>query len=155
MLTATPTNWSIWNFAISDEGDNEIAQVTTGWFTGSANIEVDGVSYTASRQGIFGDFVLDLNGEILISAKKPSAFSRSFTVSFGGREYILEAESAVSRRFILFDGDNEIGSIDPENMMTTDASIHLPEDLPHFAQTFIFFLAMILWKRGNNSAAQF
>jgi hypothetical protein len=154
MLKATPT-WRVWDFTIRDEGDNEIAHVKTGWFAGSGSVDVDGKTYSASRKTFFGDFILDLNGEVLISATKPDAFSRSFTVSFGGREYILEAESAVSRRFILFDGDNEIGSIDPEYMMTTDASINLPDDLPHFAQLFIFFLAVTLWKRGNNTAAQF
>jgi hypothetical protein len=155
MLKATPTNWSMWNFAIRDETDNEIAHIKTGWISGSADIDVDGVTYSAYRQGFLGDFVLDLNGEILISATKPDAFSRSFNISFGGREYILEAESPVSRRFILLDGDSETGSIDPDYLMTTDASIHLPEVLPHFAQTFMFLLVVILWKRGNNSAAQF
>jgi hypothetical protein len=153
MIKATPDDWITWNFTLS-ENDETVAQIIPAWFSESADIYVDGETYKASRESwMNGDFLFELNGTILLNAAKPSALSRSFTIVYDGRQYILEAESAFSRRFILMDPVNEIGSIDPESILTSDAAIYLPDEFPAHVKAFMFWLVMILWKRQADSAA--
>jgi hypothetical protein len=60
-----------------------------------------------------GAFYLEIDGNRLASAEKPSAFRRLFTVQVGVKSYTLKAESAFGNAFVLTEHDREIGSIAP------------------------------------------
>lgn len=100
-----------------------------------------------------GSFLLESAGSILARATKPSALFRSFLVEHAGGQYRLEAESVMLRKFILYAGDKQIGSVHPERALTRKAVIDLPEEIPLPARLFMFWLVVILWNRADSSSS--
>ncbi len=99
-------------------------------------------------------FILELNGTQLARAEKPSALRRSFTIQHEGKTYILKAESAFGRTFLLLDNDRrQIGSITPAGMFTRKATVDLPDEMPLPIKVFLVWLTVILWKRDSEAVA--
>ena len=154
ILRAVPQDWFTWNFTLFNDDDEEVAGITPAWFSESAEIYTGGEMYKAYRESwMSGAFIFQLNDSILAKAEKPSALNRSFNVEFDGRQYILEAEAVFFRKFILIDNGVEVGSITPENALTSAAVLDLPRDIPLPVKAFMFWLVMILWKRDADSTA--
>ena len=81
-------------------------------------IKIGGASYNASREGLTsGAFFLEANGNRLVSADKPSALHRLFTVQIGGKAYTLKAASTFGRAFVFTENDKEVGSIAPRELL--------------------------------------
>jgi hypothetical protein len=112
---------------------------------------LDGQDYSVRRSGFFGPlYELQLSGQTLISAKQ-AAFVHSYTVSLGDRTWMLKAVDFTAKRFGLFDGVTQVGSISPASRIhyTRDITIDLPEVLPLAGQVFLMWL--LLWKWGAAS----
>jgi hypothetical protein len=154
MLKAVPKGWFSSKYELlNDEG--VVGMIKMGFASESAEMEIEGKAYRTYREGLMhGVFLLEsANDGILASADKPSAFERSFRLTFDDRTYTLEAESALFRKFILLDNGDVIGSIYPDGILTTESTIDLPETLPLHIRAFIFWLVALLWKRAADSAA--
>jgi hypothetical protein len=153
MLRASPVGWFSWNFILTEDGER-LAEINLAWLREAGQLSVGEESYRVYREGIMsGIFVLEKNGVILARADKPSALYRSFNVYCGDKVYILEAESAFRRKFVLSCGGDRVGSIYPEGALTRKCIVDLPEGIPLAVRTFIVWLVIILWKRESDAGA--
>ena len=155
MLRAIPTGWFSTNYDLL-ENENPIGRIEFAFASESASMTVRGEEYKIYRERwMSGLFLLESDrAGILASAEKPSALVRSFEVTFTGRTFTLEAESAFLRKFILREGENTpIGWIYPDHFLTNRSTIQLPDFFPTHIQAFMFWLTALLWKRDSDSAA--
>lgn len=155
MLRAIPTGWFFTKYELL-ENENLIGRIEFAFASESASMTVRGEEYKVYREGwMSGRFLLESEkAGILASAEKPSALVRSFELTFAGRLYTLEAESAFFRKFILREGENApIGWIYPDHFLTNRSTIQLPDLFPTHIQCFMFWLTALLWKRDADSAA--
>ena len=62
-------------------------------------------------------------------------------------------QPAFQRRFILEHAGLSIGEVRPLGIFTRKAAIDLPDALPVAVRIFIAWLAILLWKRDNDSSS--
>ena len=153
MLTATPKRWFSWDFTVQ-EGSQPIAKIDHSLWREKGTLTIEGKDYRVYREGVMrGEFVLESDGKVLARAEKPSAFRRSFVVTHAGREYTLQAQSALRRPFVLLQGSQEVGWITPQGIFSRKTQVDLPEVLPLPVRVFLLWLTIVLWKRDADSAA--
>jgi hypothetical protein len=151
MLTAIPKGWFSKNYRVMD-GALQVADLNVSRWREQGELTVEGFSYQVYREKLMsGAFVLEAAGTALARAEKPSAFHRRFLIEYGDRKYVFQAKSVWGRKFTLFDGQNEIGSVAPEGLLTRRAAVTLPDELALPVQVFILWLAIILWERESDS----
>lgn len=147
MLEAIPKSIFSTCFRLQQQ-DQLLGEVSTSIWHEKARVELEDGTYLLSREGHFsGDFLLEHNGKLVARASKPSAFHNRFEVEVLGRLMVLRKLSSWNRRFGLFDGDKQIGSIYPLGHFSSRAGIDLPGDWPVPIRVFLFWLVFILWKR--------
>ena len=152
MLKVIPKSWFSWDFVIT-EGASPIADIDVSWWREKGVLTVRSSRYDVYREGLMsGAFILESSGSILARAEKPSAFRRSFELEYGKKFYTLQAESAFRRKFVLIEGDREVGWLSPNGVFTRQATSDLPEEIPLPVQVFMIWLVVILWKRESDSA---
>lgn len=119
-----------------------------------AEFDLQGSRYRVYRQSRFkGPFLLERDGRVIANAVKPSAFRERFEVDAKGANYTLRKLSAFSRRFYLFSGEQQIGEIAPVSAFSRRTRIDLPADIPLPVQLFMFWLALLMWKRQRAAAS--
>jgi hypothetical protein len=119
-----------------------------------ARLELEDGTYELYREGTYrGDILLEKNGKIVARAAKPSAFRGRFDVEVSNRQLVLRKPSIWRRRFGLFDGEEEIGAIQPLGLLRRRTNIDLPSDWPLAIRVFVFWLAFLTWKREDAAAA--
>lgn len=153
MLQLAPQSWFAWNFDVL-ENDRPIAEIKASSLRESGTISIDGVSYSAYREGLLsGDFILEQVGQPIARAQKPSAFLNSFDVQYSDRSYTLKKESLIGRSFVLLEGDRQVGSIHAQGFLKRKADVDLPDDMPMPAKAFVMWLAILMWRREANAGA--
>ena len=151
MLHIVPANWYSWDFRVTDE-TRAVADVTMSHWREKGALTLGDSTYGMYREApMSGAFVLERAGTELARAEKPSLFRREFVVHFRDREYTLGPESLLRRTFVLRHGSQQVGSLAPSSAITRKASADLPEILPLPVRIFIVWLAMISWRRQQNS----
>lgn len=152
MLRAVPDGWLSWNFTIFDE-HRTIAKIDLAWMREAGELHLEGSNYRVCREGLLsGSFVIEKEGLVLARAEKPSTLIRSYKVHYNNKSFILEAASALQRKFVLREGGQTIGSVRPEGAFTKKAIIDLPEDIAMPVRIFMVWLTLIMWKRDEASA---
>ena len=125
-----------------------IGEIDCAWLSEKGTIKLGSSSYAASREGLLsGAFFLEANGKRLVSAEKPSALHRLFTLQIGGKAYSLKAASTFGRAFVLTENDREVGSIAPQGFFGRKAHANLPDDLALEIRAFLIWLVVVIWKR--------
>lgn len=153
MLEAVPKSILSYNFRLQQQ-NQLLGEVDSSLWREKARLELEDRTYLLYREGHFsGDFVLEHNGTVVARAAKPSALYNTFEVDLPDRHLVLRKLSAWNRRFGVFDGEKQIGSIYPLGMFTRRTNIDLPGDWPLPIRGFLFWLALIIWKRQNQAAA--
>jgi hypothetical protein len=153
MLRAVPKGWFSSGYEVL-ENNAVVAVIDPSWTREAAELNIQGATYRAYREGLMsGAFLLESGSALLARAVKPSAFFRSFEVEHAGKQYTLEAESAAYRKFVLTEAGTEVGSIYPETWVTRKAIVDLPETISLPGRVFMFWLVMILWRRASEAAA--
>jgi hypothetical protein len=153
MLEAIPTNIFSSNFRLQ-QNDNLLGEVEASIWRDRAVLEIGEGTYQLYREGQFsGDFVLEHNGNVVARARKPSLFRNQFEVELPNQLLLLRKLTPLSRRFGLFDGERQLGSVYPLGIFTRRSNIDLPSDWPLPIRAFVFWLAFIIWKRQNAAAA--
>ena len=151
MLNAVPKGWFTPDFTIL-QNDVPVADLDLSLWREAAELSVGGEIYQVYREGmISGAFLLEAKSGVIARADKPHVFLRSFEVEYDGGKYILEAESAMMRKFVLRNGETEIGSIYPEHAFTSRAIVDLPEEMPLAVRLFLFWLVALMWKRAQTA----
>jgi hypothetical protein len=113
--------------------------------------DLGGQAYSVRRSGFLAPlYELQHSGSTLLSAKQ-SAFVFRYSVSLDDRTWMLKALEITERRFGLFDGTTQVGTISPASRIhyTSDITIDLPDTLPLAGQVFLIWL--LLWKWGAAS----
>jgi hypothetical protein len=153
MLKMIPKPFS-WTFSVMDGSESVAHAVDRSWWADKGELTVEGVTYTARREGVMsGAFLLESTAGVVARATKPSALRRSLIVEHSGRQYTLRAASALRREFVLLDGSTRIGSLSPEGIFTRRAAVDLPSTLPLTVRVFIIWLAAMLWKHEAAAGA--
>jgi hypothetical protein len=151
VLNAIPRSWFSWSFAVL-EGAQPVADIDVSWWREKGELTVQGSPYKVYREGVLsGAFILESAGSVLAQAKKPSLFRRLLILEHAGKRYTLQP--SLGRKFLLFDGSGQLGSISPESIFTRRARVDLPADLPLPVRVFMIWLVVIFWKRSSDSAA--
>lgn len=147
MIEAVPRGIFSSGFQLQQDG-RVIADLDASSWREKADVLIDGETFRLYREGIMsGAFLLKWNGRTLARAIKPSVFSDRFELEIGTRSFTLRKESMWSRRFGLFEGEQQVGRVAPAGMFTRRVLIELPADWPSSVQTFVFWLALLMWKR--------
>jgi hypothetical protein len=91
LLEFGPTNFfNGRHYSITSNGA-PVGEIDCAMVRKQATITIGGARYMAARDGHWsGAFYLAANGERLVSADKPSAFQRVFTVRYGTRTFALK-----------------------------------------------------------------
>ena len=153
MLEAIPTSIFCSTFRLQ-QNDNLLGEVSASIWRDKARLEIGEGTYELYREGQFsGDFVLEHNGNVVARARKPSAFRNQFEVELPNQLLVLRKLSLLNRRFGLFDGERQLGSIYPLGIFTRRSNIDLPSDWPLPIRVFLFWLVFVIWKRQNAAAA--
>jgi hypothetical protein len=149
MLRAAPLAWYSSSFRLLRDG-HEAGVLKLAHVSERATFAVEDIRFEFYRESLLGDFVLEFEGAVLARADKPSAFDRRFVLAVEERRYVLESESAFRRAFRLRadDGDEPLGRIAPEGLLTRISEIDLPKALPLPVQAFCFWLVLVLWNRA-------
>jgi len=154
VLQLVPESWLTWNYDLLN-GDRLIAGIKVASLPESGTFSIDGSSYSARRAGIFsGEYTLELNGQIIARAHKPSAFVNSFEIQYSGRSCTLKKESFIGRSFVLIEGERQTGSIRAKGLLSRKADVELPEQIPLPVKVFILWLGILLWRREANASAE-
>jgi hypothetical protein len=112
----------------------------------------DDTPYRLGREGFrSGDFFLEANGEIAARATKPNPFLRRFVIRLPSRDMEFSAASPFVRAFQLTEQGSIIGCIRPHHPFTRKCAVDLPEDLSIPERVFIFWLAVLMWRRTSRT----
>lgn len=153
MLRAIPRSLFSWDFSVF-ENDVEVAGLEMNWMRERGMLDIEERKYNLYRQGwLSGLFVLENEGTVLAQAEKPNAFTRRFEVIFGHRKLSLAAQSPFTRAFGVYDGECQIGSIDPDCWFTRKTTIDLPDDIILPVKGFLFWLVVLMWRRAAKSSS--
>lgn len=154
LLEFGPRSWfSSRNYNIVQNG-TLIGEINCAWARERGSIRIGDASYTASREGLVsGAFFLEASGRRLVSAEKPNALHRLFTLHLAGKTFTLKAASAFWRAFVLIEGDREVGTIAPLGLFTRKAMADLPDDLSLEVKAFLIWLVVVMWNRNCQANA--
>lgn len=151
ILEACPRSIFSWSFELFADGQ-PVTIMNMVWFREGGTFSWEGAHYTLSRESSWsGDFLLESDGRTIARATKPSAFRRRFEIHASDRTMTFEAASPLTRRFRLLENDRTIGSVAPKHALTRRCSVELPDDLSIPVQVFLFWLAVLMWRRAANS----
>jgi hypothetical protein len=153
ILKVIPKHWFSWDFRIEDAVGMPWGEVGLSTWRERGLVVVGGQQYEVSRQGLTGPFVLEGPGGELARAVKGSAFKHEFTLKVEGREYTLSRLSWWPREYGLFADTTRVGSVTPESWFCRRAEASLPDDVPGFAQAFVVWLTLLMWKRAARAGA--
>jgi hypothetical protein len=151
-LKLIPKSWLSWDFNVLQD-DHLVAEIDISQWREKGKLAIDGSHYDVYREGLLsGAFLLEGDGTRLAGAIKPSVFARSFEVEYIGKTYQWRGE-LFKRKFILSEGEQEVGSLTPDGIFTRRATAEFPDDLVLPVKVFLIWLALILWKRDAESSA--
>lgn len=152
MLEAVPTSWFSWNVRVEEAG-RELALLERSFFLDRGRFAIDGVEYRIARGG-FRVWLLEADdGRTLARARATGVVRVGFEVTAQDRVLTLRAARPLSRRFLLFHGDLEIGSMHATSLFRRSAHAAFPDHLPLPLRLFLAFLVFTAWKRAQRAAA--
>ena len=153
MLEAIPTDILSKNFRL-EQNDELVGELDPSIWRCKATLELEDGTYNLYREKLLaGDYLLEHNGTIVARAVKTNVFRDKFAVEIGNRLLEFRKLRWTSRKFGLFDGDQQVGGIYPRGIFTKRARIDLPEEWPLANRVFMFWLAFLMWKRDSQAAS--
>lgn len=151
--TITPNHWSSWDFTLGDSVGQPWGHVDLSSWRERGSVTVGGQAYTVARQGLAGPFVLTGPCGELARAVKSSALKHDFSLTIDERTYRLRRLSVWRRVFGLYIGETGAGSITSEGWWTRRGRANLPEGMAPYAQAFVVWLTLLMWKRDSDAVA--
>ena len=153
MLEAIPTDFFSTNFRLEQENEL-VGELDPSIWRCKATLELHEGTYNLYREKTLGgDYLLERNGNVVARAEKLSVFRDKFAVLFDNQVIELKKLRWTSRKFGLFDGHRQIGTISPRGFFTKRADIDLPGEWPLANRIFMFWLVFLMWKRESQAAS--
>ena len=149
MIRCTPRGICSWAYELEGEGNR--ASLEFEWASEQGEIVINAKPFRVRKHGaLSGHWTLERTEEEIASARKVSAFSRAFEVTFAGDKLTLEAASAFQRNMILECNGEVIATFDPDHAFTRRASITSRRHACDFTLLcFSFWLAVQMWRRAT------
>jgi hypothetical protein len=157
MIRARPTGWFSWDYRLHD-GEREVAFLDVAVLREGADVSIGGVPFRFSREGLAGDFTLAFEDTVIARATKRTVLGSTFHVRLedaAATRLVLKRKSLVSDRFEVFEDAEDgplLGAIYKTSMWTRKARIDLPDSVELGVQVFLFWLAVIMWRRSNRAS---
>ena len=150
-IQAKPKSIFSWSFDLFV--DHELlTTMDMRWFKEGGLFHWNDCEYRLGRENLWsGDFFLNKDERQIAKATKTSPFARKFILKLTAGELVLSAVHPLTRVFHLTDGNNVIGIIKPDHILTRQCTIQLPDTLCVPEQVFIFWLVVLMWRRSTNS----
>ena len=137
------------DFTIQQDS-HDVANVEMSWWCEKGTLTIDRTRYQMYREGwLTGAYVLERDGTVIARAERGSAFLRQYVLQYRDRHYTLKARSAFRRPFVVWDGTQEIGSIECTAFFSRDAMAELPDAWPLPVRAFVIWLTMVQWRRDH------
>ena len=153
MLAAIPTDFFSTNFRLEQENEL-VGELDPSIWRSKATLELHEGTYDLYREKTLGgDYLLARNGNVVARAEKLSVFRDRFAVHFDNQVIELKKLRWTSRKFALFDGGRQIGTISPCGLFTKRADIDLPREWPLANRIFMFWLVFLMWKRESQASS--
>ena len=97
-----------------------------------------------------GEWLLEIDDEVIATAIKPNPLTRFFEVTYEDKIVILKAESPFSQTFLI--EQNEIlGMIEPTHLFTRRATLRCSSSITIPIQIFLLWLTVLMWRRVANT----
>jgi hypothetical protein len=155
MIRCIPKGICSWDFFLQGEGHD--ASLEFNWIGEQGRVIADGVVFEVRKHGVFsGHWALDREGEIVASAQKSTAFTRTFEIESSIGSLVLRAVSPFSRSFRIERSGDLLATISPVHAFNRRATIETrASDLDFPTTSFSYWLAVLTWRRAasQNSAA--
>lgn len=145
MLVAVRRLFS-WNFQFR-KGGKVVGDMDASLWRETAEVDLDDGHYSFYRdQVIGGDYVIEHKGQILARASKPSWFRSNLDVELFKRSVKLPRPSIFARRFGVYEGGRQVGTIYP-GLFAGRANIDLSSEWTVLDRVFLFWLCSLMWTR--------
>lgn len=134
------------------EGEHVLAELRFTWWRPTSRarwrLTVGEEPYELRREGfVRGAFLLAQERRILARAVKPKWNRDGFELELGAGRLALRRMPIKERRFAVFAGDREIGSIHRHLPDSRRTLVDLPAEWPLGERIFVCWLALRLWER--------
>jgi hypothetical protein len=109
-------------------------------------------TFKITRKGFFGPtYQLWLGKDLVVSLTQTPGFNR-YSVAYSQRVWTLKAIGLMARKFGLYQGDKQVGSILPTHLnQYREILIDLPVELPLEVQAFLMWVILWNWSANNSS----
>jgi hypothetical protein len=151
-MEAVQKRWFSNDFRLLRDG-TVVAELDVAALRTRADLDVDGDRYRFYRDGaLSGTYLMERAGHVLVRAEKPGMLRGRFTIHIRDRAYELRKQSAWGRTFVLHEDGAEVGTLRRRGFVIRRIQLDLPADWPLSVQAFIFWLALIVWRREDAAA---
>ena len=153
MIRCKPKGLCSWNYFLDGEGRH--ASLEFNWLGEQGAITADDIQFEVRKHGAFsGHWTLDRDRESVVSAQKPSAFTRTFEIQDAEGTLLLCAESALGRSFRVERSGEVVATIRPDHPFTRRATIEASGPKWAFPTAcFAFWLVVLTWRRAASSSS--
>lgn len=153
MLEAVPTSLFARNFRLYQDSAL-VGEIDNALWRERATLELEEGTYDLFRERSWtGAFLLERNGSVIARAVKPSMFSSRFDVDTADRHIELRRLSMFNRRFGVFEGGKQTGTIYSATLFNRRVNIDLPADWPASTRAFLYWLIYLMWRRENGAGS--
>lgn len=143
---AVPENRSSWRFGIF-EGSTEIG--TLDLEADRDHIRLVSGAYGISHRVPDHTFIVGDGESVYLEARQRGPLFPYVRVRGIGGAYVLKEVPMLSRRFLVYrEEENEVvGKIRPRKVLSKQARLDLPAQMPLVERLFILWMVLLQWKR--------
>jgi hypothetical protein len=146
VLTVAPSGLFPRRFTVLEDG-LPVAEMRFAWLSRESELVFGDTAYKACQEHSgYGLFVLKDKERVFARAQSlRTLFHDSCLIGYAGRRYQLEKASTLGRKYVIREGGQVVGRIEPEHILAKSTRACLPESLPLVVRLFIVALAVDLW----------
>jgi hypothetical protein len=150
MIECLPVGICSWDYVL--RGDGHEARIVFNWMSEQGRLWLDGREYRIEKDGPFsGSWRMESDEATLFTARKTSAFTRTFEIAGAGVQATLHAASPFGRTMVLETGGGPC-VIAPAHPFTRRATMSGTCGDFRLA-AFAFWLTGLVWRRAANSGS--
>lgn len=147
MITARPkgccsSTWSLF------DGDRLVASFEHGWWREAAKLIVGDQLFHIDRSKWNGPWRLRAGEEVVLEARKPSAWRGRFEIPVDGDCIEIIPEGWAGKSWLVTNQDGTIlGRVGRRSWWKREAFVDLPDGMPISVQAFLLCLGVFMWNR--------